>query len=139
MKPTRTITTLALLALFGVGACSDDGSPTVETASTGTADADYFETLCAVLAAANAGDVAAANAGFDHGPLHELAEGVTDIDRGVAADLLEAKEAVESALAEDSTDPAEAAALVLDLTEATRAAYGAAGEPVPEPCDQENP
>lgn len=145
MKPHRTLTTLAVVSLLAVGACSAGGDPTVEagttaaTATTGVTNAEYFESLCAVRDDATAGDIAAARAGFDHGPLHELADEVTDIDRGVAADLLEAKEAVESALADDTTDPADATALVTDLTEATLAAYAAAGQPIPAPCDQENP
>lgn len=139
MTPTRARTALVLLALVGFAACSDDGAPTVEEESAGVADSEYFASLCAVLDAANAGDLEAANTGFDHGPLHELAEQVTEIDRGVAADLLQAKEAVESALADDTTDPTEAAALVTQLTDATRAAYEAAGQPAPAPCTEENP
>jgi hypothetical protein len=139
MTPHRARTALALLALVGFTACSDDGAPTVEEISTGAADNEYFASLCAVLDDVGAGDLQAANAGFDHGPLHELADQVTDIDRGVAADLLQAKEAVESALADDTTDPAEAAVLVAELTDATLAAYAAAGQPVPEPCTEENP
>lgn len=135
MTPPRTRTALALLALAGFAACSDDGAPTVEEESTGAADGEYFASLCAVLDDADAGDLEAANAGFDHGPLHELAEQVTEVDRGVAADLLQAKEAVESALADEATDPTEAATLVADLTTATLAAYEAAGLTVPAPCE----
>jgi hypothetical protein len=139
MTPPRARTALALLALAGFAACSDDGAPTVEETSTVAADNEHFASLCAVLDDTNAGDLPAASAGFDHGPLHELADQVTDIDRGIAADLLEAKEAVESALADDTTDPAEAAVLVAELTDATRAAYAAAGDAVPEPCTEESP
>ena len=139
MTTRHARTALALLAIVGFAACSDDGSPTVEETSTGPADSEYFASLCAVLDDATAGDIEAANAGFDHGPLHELAEQVTEIDRGVAADLLQAKEAVESALADSTTDPAEAAALVSELTDATLAAYEAAGQPVPAPCAEEYP
>lgn len=94
--------------------------------------------LCAVLNAASAGEIDVARSTFDHGPLHTLAATVTDIDRSVAARLLEAKEAVESDLAEPVPD---GTALVTDLESllsATADAIVATGAPRPATCDSEN-
>lgn len=156
MKPTRAGALItAVILLLAAAGCSDDGSPVVEapltdgsaTTATGgpsttaptNANDQYFASLCGVLDAARASDLETARLTFDHGPLHELAEVVTDIDRGVAADLLAAKEEVESALTDEATDPAEVAASVEVLTEATRSAYLAADQPVPAPCNEETP
>lgn len=96
-----------------------------------------FATLCIALDAALAGDIDAARASFDHGPLHELADAAIDVDRATAARLLEAKEAVEGSLA-DTTLAADAVADDLrTLVEATIAALTATGEPTPELCEQE--
>jgi hypothetical protein len=57
-----------------------------------------------------------------HAPLHVLADDVASRDRGAAADLLEAKQAVESRLEEETADPA---LLQRDLDALIAAASGA--------------
>lgn len=95
--------------------------------------------LCGVLEAAIAGDVELARSRFDHGPLHTLAANVSSFERGVAARLLEAKEAVESDLA--GLTPAEATlvANLQELVAATAEALAATRSPSPVPCNPENP
>lgn len=95
--------------------------------------------LCGVLNAALAGELDVVRSTFDHGPLHTLADAAIDVDRGVAARLLEAKEAVESDLADPATAAATVAADLEALTTATAAALNATGTAVPPTCDQENP
>lgn len=54
--------------------------------------------LCESLSLATDGDVTGAQRVFEdrvHGPLHDLAADVQEVDRGAAADLLVAKNAVE--------------------------------------------
>ena len=113
------------------------GATTIPPTSVGANP--YFAGLCDVLDAVRSGDLATARSTFDHGPLHELADTVIDIDRSVAARLLEAKEAVEADLADDQIAVDQIAADLLTLTNATRTAYTAAGQPTPAPCDQETP
>ena len=134
---------VAALALLIVSSCSDDASPTAETqpttAITTAPSASLITDLCAVLNAASGDEIGVARETFDHGPLHTLADEVTDIDRSVAAELLEAKEAVEADLAETAPD---AVVLVDDLealVTATANALGATGVPAPKTCDPENP
>lgn len=88
--------------------------------------------LCQVSTAAESSDIADAEEVFYdivHQPLHDLAAETTEADRAVAARLLEAKEAVESAFDTQS-----------DLTEAIRALITATGEALattghdPLPC-----
>lgn len=145
----------ALLAAGALlAACGDDDTdagttlapptstspPTEVTTSTAAPAVDpMFAQLCAVLNAALGGEVDVAKTAFDHGPLHTLADEVIDIDRGIAARLLEAKEAVESDLAAATPDPV---ALVRDLealTAATAASLVATGTPVSPTCDLETP
>ena len=107
------------------------------TSSTVVADPTIPQ-LCAVLNAASAGEVDVARSTFDHGPLHTLADTAIDIDRGVAARLLEAKEAVEADLAGPGPD---GPTLVTDLEAlivATSDALVATGTPSPPTCDSEN-
>ena len=152
----RHTTALVLAAGLLLTACGGDDSATTttmrqsepsrtaeraETTTSTVAAADpTIAPLCAVLNAAVAGEVDVAKTTFDHGPLHTLADTVTEIDRGVAARLLEAKEAVESDLAAPTPD---GAALVDDLEAliaATEDALVATGSPSPPPptCDSEN-
>lgn len=150
-----TPTRLALVVALGLGstaACGGDESPALDAGTTTEAtasveptgssvarpvDNEYFTRLCGVLAAAVAGDLDIARTEFDHGPLHELADRVIDVDRAVAASLLEAKEAVESDLDDPATPPAQAVTDFRALTEATLDAYEAVGDPVPPPCDDQ--
>lgn len=111
-------------------AAASPGSPSVEVVAGG---------LCDALAAAEAGDLAGARDMFDHGPLHDLADAVIDIDRGVAARLLEAKEAVESDLADDGVAPHRVAEDLRSLAVATGDALAVTGVPSPSPCDGESP
>ncbi|MFP3900990.1 MAG: hypothetical protein ACLFXM_09040 [Acidimicrobiia bacterium] len=111
-------------------AAASPGSPSVEVVASG---------LCDALAAAEAGDLAGARDMFDHGPLHDLADAVIDIDRGVAARLLEAKEAVESDLADGGVAPHRVAEDLRSLAAATGDALAVTGVPSPSPCDGESP
>jgi len=63
--------------------------------------------LCEASTKADKGDVDGAGKEFydtAHQPLHDLAAEVSDVDRAVAARLLEAKEAVESSLEGDQSE-----------------------------------
>lgn len=122
---------MALSALLIVTACGSssatDDAPTY---------VDVVAALCSARDAAAAADLEAAEASFygdAHEPLHELAAATAEVDRSAAADLLRAKEAVESALA--GSVPAPVTTERLDaLVEATRAATVALGHPAPG-CD----
>lgn len=89
---TRTLT--VILALSLAAACSSD-------TNNDTADpfADAATGLCDTVDAAGQPDQAR-QLFFDeiHQPLHQLADETADADRTVAAQLLEAKQAVEAAL-----------------------------------------
>jgi hypothetical protein len=98
-----------------------------------------FAQVCAALNAALAGELDVVRSTFDHGALHVLADAATDVDRAVAARLLEAKEALESDLAEPSTPAAAVVADLEALTTATAAAVGVTAVGVAPTCDQENP
>lgn len=89
----------AVLLLLFVTACGD-GTP-----SSGSAVTDPYSALladtCETLDLAGDGDVKGAERVFEnrvHGPLHDLAAEVEDVDRDVTADLLVAKNDVEEAL-----------------------------------------
>jgi len=89
--------------------------------------------LCAVERALEAGDVDGAEVTFEdevHEPLHELADDTEGVDRGAAADVLEAKQRVEAVFA----GPAPATELARDvatLLHATRVALQALGLEAP--------
>jgi hypothetical protein len=91
---------IALLALVtGVTACGggSDRSDGYRSAASG---------LCEASAGVDDGDIEGAESRFYdtvHQPLHDLAAEVSEVDRVIAARLLEAKEAVESRF---DTDPA---------------------------------
>lgn len=92
------------------------------------------EALCQALQAAQEGDGDLARQAFydtAHRPLHDLAAEATDIDRTLAARLLEAKESVESALATPGTVPSD---LFVTLVAAADAALTATGH-APVPCE----
>ena len=130
-------TLVLLLAGVVLSACGSDDDASPPATTIGETDAMVAE-LCAVLNAASADELEAAQSTFDHRPLHTLADTVADIDRGVAASLLEAKEAVEADLSAPAVD---GAALVSDLNAlvaATADAVVATGAQRPPPCDSEN-
>lgn len=82
------------------------------------------DAVCDALRAAEGGDLSRARAVFydgAHDPLHALAATTADRDRPAAAELLEAKEGVESMLDADA-DPRELAQALRGLAEATAAA-----------------
>lgn len=135
--------------IFVLGACgsaADESTGTSDTAatsgaaratSTSTLAADSaFAQLCGVLGAALAGDTEEARATFDHGPLHTLADDALQLDRGVAARLLEAKEAVESAMADTSTGSDEIAVELEALVDASARAYALVDNTPPPTCEE---
>lgn len=144
IRAAGTVATLLILAACGSGgddppgtdddAATTEAEPTTSTTSPQTADPAFVQ-LCEVLASARSGALEKVHTSFDHGPLHTLANAAIDVDRAVAARLLEAKEAVESGL----TDPAmtaERIAVDLEaLTDATREAYAITDAPQP-PCEE---
>jgi hypothetical protein len=71
--------------------------------------------------------------------LHALAEETLEADRALGARLLEAKEAVESALTDPSTTPASLKAKLTALADLTRDAQRTTGEPELAPCSKDNP
>jgi hypothetical protein len=111
-----------------VSACSDEGT---SAASWTRAVAG----LCAAADEARAGDGDDARRTFfdqSHDDLHELADEASTEDRAAAAELLRAKEAVESDFETSSPSLADD----LDaLVAATRASARAIGAPVPAGCD----
>lgn len=146
---TRAAGFAALMLGTLVAGCGngDSGAPAAATSTTGDADPNTattaptgsgYASLCVALDAANAGDITTARATFDHGPLHELANAAIDVDRAVAAHLLEATEAVESDLGDAATPAGQATENLTTLVEATRAALAATGSTAPELCGQEN-
>ena len=155
-RPVLSLSAISLVAVCALlAACRDDSSTVGGTAAskevsgTNTFDANTptstspndpaFAQLCGVLNAALAGEIDVAKASFDHGPLHTLADEVVGIDRGTAARLLEAKEAVESDLV---AAPPDATTLIADLERliaASADAFVATGMPISPTCDEENP
>lgn len=140
------VTAAAVLILAACGSEADDppgteegpatteAAPTTSTNSSASSDPTFVQ-LCDVLASARSGSLESVHTSFDDGPLHTLANAAIDVDRGVAARLLEAKEAVESGL----TDPAMTAArIAVDLerlADAAREAYAITDAPQP-PCEE---
>lgn len=89
-----------------------------------------IEALCSTRTAAS--DLEAARASFAaaHGPLHELAAELTEVDRQLTGRLHVAKQATEAALREE--DAALIAARVDELTEVARQALHALGRETPK-------
>lgn len=141
MSGTGLVVALAIASaalLAGCGDATKEAAP--RSASTTTIrSGDEFGSLCAALDAADAGDIETARQAFDHGPLHDLADAAIDLDRAVAARLLVAKEAVESALADSTTPPSEVAHALRTLAGATAAALTATGVSTRALCEQETP
>lgn len=137
-------TVAACLLLAACGSSADDPTGSGEAAATTEAEptttsttaADpAFVQLCDVLASAAAGDLEKVRTTFDDGPLHTLADATIDVDRPVAARLLEAKEAVESGLADPDMIAEQIAADLEALTDATGEAYAITDAPQP-PCEE---
>lgn len=110
------IAALAAAAVLLAG-CGGDGSTSPATTATTAAPsatgpgAGVYQAsllgLCAARASAD-GDVNSARSTFydrSHDPLHSIASDLAPVDRVLAARLLEAKEAVESALRADRPPP----------------------------------
>lgn len=133
----RRMGTVLLLAVLLV-ACGEQGSE-VPTAGddTSTAPVDGTRLVAALCDTQQlAHDPEEAARAFEtgaHGPLHELAASVTETDRGVAAQLHEAKQRAESALASGDGDDIDST--VASLTEATRTSLELLGQSPPT-CDE---
>lgn len=95
-KSTVLFAGLMFLVLTGCG--GSDGDAPYRSMGSG---------LCEAAMKAEAGDTAGAEEVFYdivHQPLHDLAAATSEVDRALAARLLEAKEAVESGLDTDQTE-----------------------------------
>jgi hypothetical protein len=119
-----------LLVACGNGAASE--APTLDGDATATSvdGTRLVAALCETQDLAPDPDAAART--FEaraHGPLHELAASVADVDRGIAAQLHEAKQRAESALA--AGDPDEIDVGVASLTSATRTSLELLGRSAP--------
>lgn len=113
---SRTRVAAAVLILFvilaglvALAVTAGDGSDDETSPAPATA---VHRGLCRALQAAEAGDREAARAAFfdrSHVGLHELAARAAEIDRSLAADLLEVKQQVEAILGgdEDGSDLAD--------------------------------
>ena len=91
---TLRMATILIAAMSSAAACGGDSNPNdpYQSAALG---------LCEASMKAETNDVDAAGVEFydtAHQPLHDLAAEVAEVDRALAARLLEAKEAVESGL-----------------------------------------
>ena len=120
---------LVALVAVGAAACGGPGAPD------GSVGNDLVEVTEALCTAADEPDLAEAIAGFQrvHGPLHDLADQVSQTDRQVAARLLVAKQQVEADIDEDP-----GASLLrphlADLSDAAAAALRSLDLPVPATC-----
>lgn len=139
------VATLFAALVAGCGANATRSTSPTTTADvgaegpTGTARTDSrYVSLCAALDAALAGDVVTARRAFDHGPLHELADAAIDVDRSVAGHLLEAKEAVESDLGDETTSADQIAQDLRSLVDATTNALAITAPRALALCEQEN-
>jgi hypothetical protein len=119
---TGSVVIVAVVAACGGGGAGDDAG-----ARSGRF-AGVHERVCVALAAAVDGDLDEARATFDdvHVGLHALATAAGERDRAVAARLLEAKQAAEAEVDEDSL-----AGLVAPVAEAVRATGGTAPDSCP--------
>jgi hypothetical protein len=126
---TRSLLVAGVVAGVLLTGCGRD-----ESSPSGARWARTVAGLCAAGQQARDGDIEGAESTFfdqSHDALHELADEATDDDRSAAADLLRAKEAVES----DFTSSSPSAADDLDsLVTATRAAIRSTGATAPSGC-----
>lgn len=94
-------TGIALVAVVSLAAaCGGDGYDTGDSAAASSPFRAMGDALCDAAEQAADGDAEGSRRAFldgAHQPLHELAADTAEHDRTAAADLLEAKEAVESA------------------------------------------
>lgn len=90
---------VAVATLLLTAACADDDARTITVAGQPVAVTSLVDAHAALCEAAAAPD-AARRLFFDrsHEPLHTVAKALEDVDRASAAQLLQAKEKVESAL-----------------------------------------
>ncbi|HEX6310628.1 MAG TPA: hypothetical protein VF152_03300 [Acidimicrobiia bacterium] len=131
---SRALLAAGIVAGLALSACGDDGDNGSSSGASASPWSGTVAGLCTAAEEARAGDADAAETTFfdeAHDDLHELADETAAADRAAAADLLRAKEAVES----DFASPSPALATDLDtLVTATRDAVGAIGAPVPPEC-----
>lgn len=123
----RSLVSVAV-ALLTVGAAGCGGRPS----SSEDPYRSAMAALCEALRAAQDGDGDLARQAFydtAHRPLHDLAAETTDIDRTLAARLLEAKESVESALDTDGAVSSDPFATLIAAADAALTATG--HDPVP--------
>lgn len=117
MQVLSSAAAVVILALSTVG-CGGSPGPDDPYASAASG-------LCDASARAEMGELDMARQAFydtAHQPLHDLAAEVAEVDRGLAARLLEAKESVESGLESDGSDLAASFhTLVVAADEALRA------------------
>jgi hypothetical protein len=130
---TRMAVAVLCAAVLATG-CGGDGTG---EASEGNGRPDRLQVasqgLCDAQLAASEGRVREAEDIFyadSHGYLHELARRLQDTDPAAAAELLEAKQRLESAL-ETSADPPGTQQLIIELERALRDAARSADLPVP--------
>lgn len=115
----------------GCGSAEDEGAPSGELPSS-----QAYLGVCRALVAARDDDAAGARTIFQneaHGPLHELSDRVDDEDRAIAARLLESKNAVESAVADNAEPDALRSALERLSAATADAVREVEGEPGPCP------
>jgi hypothetical protein len=125
----RLIAPILLAATVLAGACTEQPPPPkgpqrLQTASQGLCDAVVFASEGRLRDAASVFDAET------HDYLHELARMLQEVDSAAAADLLEAKEQVESVL-DIGADPLAAQELLVRLQRAVRDAALAADLPTP--------
>jgi hypothetical protein len=118
---------VVILVMVAAGCGGTSGTDAADAPAGG---AQLFADLCAAHEAGDA-ETAAERFGAAHGPLHDLAREAQASDRRAAAELLEAKQRVESALA--GGEQARLDQRLGDLVVAARAASEAVGSPAP-PC-----
>jgi hypothetical protein len=153
MVPRALPALIALALSLSVAACAGAGeagsSPTTPPASVSAVspspeeshgphesgpEVEAYLALCRMQALIAQESLVAAETTFHdevHETLHELADRVEDVDRGVAATLLMAKARVEEDLASDPTSPGILAEDVAALLEAMEATLDALAIPAP--------
>lgn len=96
--PARLLVPAAVLALAaGLAGCAGG--------ATATAEEPVTAALCRAMAGADAGGAGEIFERDAHGPLHDLADEVAEVDRDLAASVLEAKFAVETLTRADTEPP----------------------------------
>lgn len=119
MRSRLSAATLMLVGL-SLASCSAEPPPADPYVSAGSG-------LCDASASADMGELDLARQAFydtAHRPLHQLAAEVADVDRTLAARLLEAKESVESGLDDDGSRLAESFRTLLGAVDDSLRATG---------------